>query len=157
MKIAKLLTTAVAGALLALPAFAVDLKIGLQDDADVLDPAQSRTFVGRIVYTAMCDKLVDVSPDLKIVPQLATEWSWSADGKELTMKLRQGVKFHDETPLTPKPSSPPSSATSPCRNRVARASSPRSQKSRRQANTRSSSLSRRLTSPFLPSFPTAPA
>ena len=33
-------------------------------------PAQSRTFVGRIVYTAMCDKLVDVSPDLKIVPQL---------------------------------------------------------------------------------------
>ncbi len=65
----------------------------------MLDPAQSRTFVGRIVYTAMCDKLVDVSPDLKIVPQLATEWSWSADGKELTMKLRQGVKFHDETPF----------------------------------------------------------
>lgn len=122
MKIAKLLTTAVAGALFALPAFAVDLKIGLQDDADVLDPAQSRTFVGRIVYTAMCDKLVDVSPDLKIVPQLATEWSWSADGKELIMKLRQGVKFHDETPSTPKPSSPPSSATSPCRNHVARAS-----------------------------------
>ncbi|WSG74201.1 ABC transporter substrate-binding protein [Rhizobium beringeri] len=99
MKIAKLLTATVAGALFALPAFAVDLKIGLQDDADVLDPAQSRTFVGRIVYTAMCDKLVDVSPDLKIVPQLATEWSWSADGKELTMKLRQGVKFHDETPF----------------------------------------------------------
>lgn len=99
MKIAKLLTSTIAGALFALPAFAVDLKIGLQDDADVLDPAQSRTFVGRIVYTAMCDKLVDVSPDLKIVPQLATEWSWSADGKELTMKLRQGVKFHDETPF----------------------------------------------------------
>jgi peptide/nickel transport system substrate-binding protein len=99
MKTAKLLTTALAAALFALPAFAVELKIGLQDDADVLDPAQSRTFVGRIVYTAMCDKLVDVSPDLKIVPQLATEWHWSADGKELTMKLRQGVKFHDETPF----------------------------------------------------------
>ena len=99
MKIAKLLPTLLAGALFALPAAATELKIGLQDDADMLDPAQSRTFVGRIVYTALCDKLVDLTPDLKIVPQLATEWSWSDDGKELTMKLREGVKFHDGTPF----------------------------------------------------------
>lgn len=94
------LTTALAfGALSALPVAAAELKIGLQDDADVLDPAQSRTFVGRIVYTAMCDKLVDVSPDLKIIPQLATEWAWSEDGMALTMKLREGVKFHDGTDM----------------------------------------------------------
>ena len=85
--------------LMSASAMAAELKIGLGSDADVLDPAQSRTFVGRIVYTAMCDKLVDVSPDLKIVPQLATEWTWSDDGKELTMKLREGVKFHDGTPF----------------------------------------------------------
>jgi peptide/nickel transport system substrate-binding protein len=78
-------------------ACAADLKIGLQEDPDVLDPAQSRTFVGRIVYTALCDKLVDITPDLKFVPQLATEWHWSDDGLQLTMKLRQGVKFQDET------------------------------------------------------------
>ncbi len=95
----RLLTLLLVSALLASPALSAELRIGLQDDADVLDPAQSRTFVGRIVYTAMCDKLVDVSPDLKIVPQLATEWGWSTDGKELTMKLREGVKFHDETPF----------------------------------------------------------
>ena len=83
--------------MLAVPAFAAELKIGLQEDPDVLDPAQSRTFVGRIVYTALCDKLVDITPDLKFVPQLATEWKWSDDGKQLTMKLRQGVKFHDGT------------------------------------------------------------
>ena len=99
MKIAKFLPALAAGALLALPAAAAELKIGLQDDADMLDPTQSQTFVGRIVYTALCDKLVDLSPDLKIVPQLATEWSWSDDGRELTMKLRQGVKFHDGTPF----------------------------------------------------------
>ncbi|CAN7613475.1 ABC transporter substrate-binding protein [Rhizobium rhizogenes] len=99
MKIAKFLTSLAAGVLIALPAFAVELKIGLQDDADVLDPAQSRTFVGRIVYTALCDKLVDVTPDLKFVPQLATSWKWSTDGKQLTMELRQGVKFQDETPF----------------------------------------------------------
>ncbi|MBM7047010.1 MULTISPECIES: ABC transporter substrate-binding protein [Rhizobium] len=99
MKIAKFLTSLAAGVLIALPAFAVELKIGLQDDADVLDPAQSRTFVGRIVYTALCDKLVDVTPDLQFVPQLATSWKWSADGKQLIMELRQGVKFQDETPF----------------------------------------------------------
>ena len=93
----KLITGLAAGVIATLPAFAAELKIGLQEDADVLDPAQSRTFVGRIVYTAMCDKLVDITPDLKIVPQLATEWNWSDDGKELTMKLREGVKFHDGT------------------------------------------------------------
>lgn len=71
------------------------LKIGLADDPDVLDPDQSRTFVGRIVYTALCDKLVDIDPELNFVPQLATSWDWSDGGKTLTMKLRSGVTFHD--------------------------------------------------------------
>ncbi|WP_428641549.1 ABC transporter substrate-binding protein [Roseibium sp.] len=84
---------------LASAAQAADLRIGLQDDADVLDPDQSRTFVGRIVYTSLCDKLVDITPDLKIIPQLATGWNWSDDGKVLTMDLREGVTFHDGTPF----------------------------------------------------------
>ncbi|MEZ5837523.1 MAG: ABC transporter substrate-binding protein [Geminicoccaceae bacterium] len=78
---------------------AADLRIGLQDDADILDPDQSRTFVGRIVYTSLCDKLVDITPDLQIIPQLATEWEWSQDGRQLTMKLREGVTFHDGEPF----------------------------------------------------------
>src|SRR4029079_19722708 len=92
MKTANFLATLGASVLLALAIFAAELKIGLGDDADVLDPAQSRSFVGRIVYTALCDKLFDVTPDLKIVGQLATDYKWSADGKELTLTLRQGVK-----------------------------------------------------------------
>ncbi|MCZ4365922.1 ABC transporter substrate-binding protein [Sulfitobacter dubius] len=82
-----------------LSAQAADLRIALQSDADVLDPDQSRTFVGRIVYTSLCDKLVDITPDLEIIPQLATEWSFSEDGKQLTMKLRDDAVFHDGTPF----------------------------------------------------------
>jgi peptide/nickel transport system substrate-binding protein len=78
-------------------AAASTLRIGLQDDPDALDPHLSRSYVGRIVFASMCDKLVDVDPALKFVPQLATEWSWSDNGKTLTMKLRRGVKFHDGT------------------------------------------------------------
>ncbi|WJY21530.1 ABC transporter substrate-binding protein [Fontisubflavum oceani] len=76
---------------------AQDLRIGLQEDPDVLDPDQSRTFVGRIVYASMCDKLVDITPGLEIIPQLATGWEWSDDGLQLTMTLREGVVFHDGT------------------------------------------------------------
>src|SRR5689334_22761198 len=71
------------------------LRIGLAEDPDILDPTLARTFVGRIVFAGLCDKLFDLDERLNIVPQLATSYQWSADNKVLTLKLRQGVTFHD--------------------------------------------------------------
>jgi peptide/nickel transport system substrate-binding protein len=71
------------------------LRIGLAEDPDVLDPTLARTFVGRIVFSALCDKLIDIDEKLAMQPQLATGWDWSADNKALTMKIRPGVTFHD--------------------------------------------------------------
>jgi peptide/nickel transport system substrate-binding protein len=71
------------------------LRIGLAEDPDVLDPTLARTFVGRLVFTATCDKLLDLDEKLNVVPQLATSWQWAPDYKSLTMKLRPNVVFHD--------------------------------------------------------------
>ncbi len=75
------------------------LRIGLAEDPDVLDPTLARTFVGRIVFASLCDKLVDISPKLEIVPQLATSWEWTDGNRALVMKLRSGVRFHDGEPF----------------------------------------------------------
>jgi len=75
------------------------LRIGLAEDPDILDPTMARTYVGRIVFASFCDKLFDIDEKLNIVPQLALSHETSADGKEMTIKLRPGVKFHDGEPF----------------------------------------------------------
>jgi peptide/nickel transport system substrate-binding protein len=71
------------------------LRIGLAEDPDTLDPTLARTFVGRFVYAALCDKLFDLDEKLAIVPQLALSHETSPDGKTVTLKLRPNTKFHD--------------------------------------------------------------
>ncbi len=75
------------------------IRIGLAEDPDVLDPTLGRTYVGRIVFASICDKLFDIDAKLNVVPQLALSHETSPDGKAVTIKLRPGVKFHDGEPL----------------------------------------------------------
>src|SRR5947199_5217226 len=71
------------------------LRIGLAEDPDVLDPSLARTYVGRIVFASICDKLFDIDAKLTVIPQLALSHETSEDGKTVTVKLRPSVKFHD--------------------------------------------------------------
>src|SRR5580692_8904009 len=70
------------------------LRIGIRDDPDLLDPTFSRTYVGTVVMTALCDKLFDFDTKLNIVPMLATGFEWT-DSKTLLIHLRQNVQFQD--------------------------------------------------------------
>ncbi|MFZ4408404.1 MAG: ABC transporter substrate-binding protein [Paracraurococcus sp.] len=85
---------ALAALSLSAAAEAQTLRIGLREDPDILDPTLARTFVGRIVFAALCDKLFDINEKLEIVPQLATGYRWE-DPKTLLVTLRDDVKFHD--------------------------------------------------------------
>src|SRR3954454_4623968 len=75
------------------------LRIGLNEDPDVLDPTLARTYVGRIIFASLCDKLFDVDEKLNIVPQLALSQETLDDGKTVILKLRPNVKFHDGEPM----------------------------------------------------------
>src|SRR5712691_8273478 len=50
----------------------------------------------------MFDQHVPQNSLQSIVPDLATGWSWSEEGTELTLPLRQGVVWHDGKPFTAK-------------------------------------------------------
>src|SRR5881296_754413 len=76
------------------------LVVALDQDPDILDPTLSRTYVGRIIFSQMCEKLYDIDENLKIFPQLAADLPTVSDGgKTITIKLRPGVKFNDGTPM----------------------------------------------------------
>jgi peptide/nickel transport system substrate-binding protein len=76
------------------------LVFGAAADPVVLDAAlisDGESF--RVVYQ-ITETLVDLAPGTtKIVPELATSWKKSANGRTWTFNLRRGVRFHDGTPF----------------------------------------------------------
>jgi peptide/nickel transport system substrate-binding protein len=52
------------------------------------------------VATKVYEGLLEYDFDLNPLPGLAKSWQTSADGKTITFKLQEGVKFHDGKPLT---------------------------------------------------------
>src|SRR5215813_10441563 len=76
------------------------LVVALNQDPDILDPTLARTYVGRIIFSQMCEKLYEIDEGLRIQPQLAAALPTITDGgRTVTIKLRSGVKFNDGTPM----------------------------------------------------------
>jgi len=62
----------------------------------------ARATMGIFNNLVMFDQHTKQNSMQSIIPDLATGWSWSEDGTELTLPLRQGVKWHDGEPFTAK-------------------------------------------------------
>ena len=67
-----------------------------------VDAVPARATMGVFNNLVMFDQQAKQNSMQSIVPDLATGWSWSEDGTELTFPLREGVKWHDGKPFTAK-------------------------------------------------------
>jgi peptide/nickel transport system substrate-binding protein len=87
----------------ATPAAAADpliLRVGTDQDLQVLNPFNSVTVADFEVYTLNYDLLVNFGPNIEPSPGFAESWTPSADGKTWTFKIRAGMKWSDGEPAT---------------------------------------------------------
>ncbi|MGI9600358.1 MAG: ABC transporter substrate-binding protein, partial [Acidimicrobiales bacterium] len=76
------------------------LRYGLIADVDGLNPTTSAIAPsGRLMGFAVFDSLVAFDSENNWVPKLAESFTPNEDFTQWTMKLREGITFHDGTPL----------------------------------------------------------
>ncbi|MES2934031.1 MAG: ABC transporter substrate-binding protein [Pseudomonadota bacterium] len=80
-------------------ALAAELKIGLAADVSSLDPHYLNIAPNIGFASHLFDALVNVDPNGRLIPALATEWR-AVDATTWEFKLRRGVKFHDGSDMT---------------------------------------------------------
>ncbi|RWA79243.1 ABC transporter substrate-binding protein [Mesorhizobium sp.] len=66
--------------------------------SDSLDPAKFNDIVVRVIGYAVCNQLVELTSDNKLIPELAVSWE-TADNVKWTIKLRNDVTFHNGKPF----------------------------------------------------------
>ena len=77
------------------------LVAAIEGEPTSLDPAFDYDFVSGLATSSITEPLlVFCENDQKLCPNLAEAWEVSPDGLVYTMHIRQGVKFHDGTPMT---------------------------------------------------------
>ncbi|MCO6552775.1 MAG: ABC transporter substrate-binding protein [Gilliamella sp.] len=82
------------------PQYGGTLVVHYSGEQRVLNPALRASTGVYEVSGKIVESLVDLDANGQIVPVLATSWSSSPDGKTITFKLREGVKWHDGKPFT---------------------------------------------------------
>ncbi len=95
------LLAGVALAVLALPAYARDITVDLSGEPSSLDPQVQWNPDSYYVYRNVFDNIVTRDNAGEIVPEIATDWEQTSD-TTLALTIREGVTFHDGSPLTPE-------------------------------------------------------
>jgi len=85
------------GGVLRIPVFDSPASMSIHEESAVL---AERAMMGVFNNLVMFDQHVKQNSMQSIVPDLATGWSWNEDGTELTLPLREGVKWHDGKPFS---------------------------------------------------------
>ena len=99
MRVYRRLLAALAAALLALPAMAANLAIGLGTDVTSTDPHYHNLTPNNNVASHLYGYLVARDEKSQPIASLATEWK-AIDPTTWEFKLRRGVKFHDGSDFT---------------------------------------------------------
>ena len=99
MRLFRTATLAAALALTALPGWAQELVIGRANEPQSIDPQFSRTGNNQMTALHIFDRLVLTDANVRAMPGLAESWQ-NVDPTTWVVNLRQGVTFHDGTPLT---------------------------------------------------------
>jgi peptide/nickel transport system substrate-binding protein len=85
------------GGILQMPDFASPASMSIHEESTI---AAVIPMMGVFNNLVVFDQRVPQNSLASIVPELATGWSWSEDGTQLTFPLRKGVKWHDGKPFT---------------------------------------------------------
>src|ERR1700726_3621907 len=85
------------GGILQMPDFASPASMSIHEESTIAAVIPTMGVFNNLV---LFDQRVPQNSLASIVPELATGWSWSEDGTQLTFPLRKGVKWHDGKPFT---------------------------------------------------------
>ncbi|RXT04297.1 ABC transporter substrate-binding protein [Ammoniphilus sp. CFH 90114] len=76
------------------------LIVAADQDPVGLDPHKIPAASSARIYGLIYDGLTKMDPEFNVIPNLATKWEFSEDGKTLTFHLQPGVKFHNGREMT---------------------------------------------------------
>lgn len=83
------------------PKLGGSITVAIEGEPASMDPAFDYDFVSGLAVSSVTEPLLKFCEnDQKLCPNLAESWTVSPDGKTYTLKIRQGVKFHDGSLMT---------------------------------------------------------
>src|SRR6185369_13064014 len=76
------------------------LALGGASSTDSMDPSTTQNSMGTVLNRLTYSTLVEVDATGKLLPELAKSWSANAGADQWTFELQDGVRFHNDKPLT---------------------------------------------------------